>query len=96
MRKKDLPPGEGLLLTRCRQIHTFFMLIAIDVVFIDKNGMIVELFSGMPPGKISPYVKKACQVLELPEGTILNYSLEREMILKIAESGKRILNVRKN
>jgi len=75
-----------LLLTHCRQIHTFFMLIAIDVVFIDENGKIIELFSGMPPGKISPYVKKACQVLEMPEGTILNCALERDMVLKVAES----------
>lgn len=83
MGKKNLNPGEGLLLRRCRQIHTFFMLISIDVVFLDKKGEVIELIPQMPPGKISPYIKQAFQVLEMPPGTIEKHALQKKVLLKV-------------
>lgn len=70
----------------CRQIHTFFMRIKIDAVFLDGDQKIVALIPRMSPGKASPYIKKARHVLELPEGTIERHGLEREMSLNIVES----------
>lgn len=40
-----VPPlaiGEGLLITPCKGIHTLTMHHAIDVVFLDKSGVVLE------------------------------------------------------
>jgi uncharacterized membrane protein (UPF0127 family) len=83
MGKKHLLRGEGLLLKDCRQIHTFFMRITIDTVFLDRKGEVIELLPAMAPCKISPYVKNAVQVLELPEGSIERHDLQKNMLLSI-------------
>lgn len=65
-----LQPGEGLLLRGENAIHTFGMTFAIDVLFLDRAGHVVHLVSAMPPWRISPFVARACDVLELPAGII--------------------------
>ncbi|PKM90766.1 MAG: hypothetical protein CVU87_01415 [Firmicutes bacterium HGW-Firmicutes-12] len=83
MGKKCLLHGEGLLLKGCRQIHTFFMFMTIDVVFLDRSGEVVDIQKAMTPCKVSPYVKKAYQVLELPQGTIEQYAIQKKVMLKV-------------
>lgn len=68
--KDSLPPNTGLLIKPCKQVHTFFMKFTIDVVFIDKKGIIVHLEKALKPFKISKYVWKAYAVIEFAEGTI--------------------------
>ena len=41
--RAGLPPGEALLIERCRSIHTVGMQFAIDVVFLDREGRVVRL-----------------------------------------------------
>src|SRR5512145_1637770 len=67
---RSLPPGEGLWLRPCRQVHMFGMRYAIDVVFLDEQQRVVHLVSDLAPGRISPKVGSAASVLELPAGTI--------------------------
>jgi uncharacterized membrane protein (UPF0127 family) len=40
--------GEGLWITRCNAIHTFFMRYAIDVVFIDAHGVVKKICTAVP------------------------------------------------
>ena len=75
--KKKLLPGEGLLLRPCRQVHTWFMSISLDIVFFDKQGEVVELISDLAPGRISPLVKGGYQVLELAAGSIEAAALKK-------------------
>ncbi len=75
--KKSLPDGEGLLIKPCNSVHTFGMKISIDVVFLSKENEVIYMMEKMPPRKISPIVKKAAAVLELPAGR-----LEQTPILK--------------
>jgi uncharacterized membrane protein (UPF0127 family) len=70
MGKKELLPGTALVLHPCRSIHTFFMRFPIDVVFLNKEGMVVFLISELSPYRVSPYISKAETVIELPPGTI--------------------------
>lgn len=65
-----LKPGEGLLLRGEKAIHTVGMSFAIDVLFLDRAGVIVHLIPAMPPLRASPFVARAADVLELPAGTI--------------------------
>jgi len=67
---KSLRPGEGLILTACRSIHTCFMRFAIDAVFVDSKWRVVAWQKGMLPWRMSPYVWGAKAVIELPAGTV--------------------------
>jgi len=57
--------GPGLLIPRCRSIHTFGMRFALDVVFLDE-----ELAPLGPPRRVPPrrivFACRASAVLELP------------------------------
>ncbi|MCR4441603.1 MAG: DUF192 domain-containing protein [Peptococcaceae bacterium] len=81
--KRKLFPGEGLLLVPCRQVHTWFMSFPVDLVFLDRKGKIVELAAGLPPWKISPRARGGFQVLELPQGTIEEFGLQRNDVLEV-------------
>jgi uncharacterized membrane protein (UPF0127 family) len=64
-----LEEGVGLLIIPCKSIHTWFMKYPIDVVFLDKKNVIVEILHSVPPYRIGPIVKKAFSALELKAGT---------------------------
>lgn len=63
----SLPPGHGLLLERCRAVHTFGMSRAIDVVFVAADGAVVALRHGVVAGRIA-FCRRAIAVLELAAG----------------------------
>ena len=71
MGKKDLPFGAALHIAPCNSIHTFFMRIPIDAVFLDKQLKVVKVCSAMVPWRISSIYFGAHSVLELPSGTSL-------------------------
>lgn len=64
----SLKPGEGLLLSPCRQVHTFGMSYPIDVVFCDRDWLVVHLVKEMVPGRITRLVRRSRVVVELPAG----------------------------
>ena len=55
----------GLLIPRCRSVHTFGMLFSLDLLFFDREGRVVELCRNVPAGRL---VRRpaADAVLELP------------------------------
>ncbi|HEY1086862.1 MAG TPA: DUF192 domain-containing protein [Archangium sp.] len=66
---KELPLGQGLHIAPCNSIHTFFMKIPIDAVFLDASQQVVEICHAMPPWRMSKVFFGAKSVLELPAGT---------------------------
>ena len=70
--KEALFKDEGLVITHCQSIHMFFMRFAIDVVFANKNNIVVGLVQRIQPFHLSPIFVKASYAIELPEGTILD------------------------
>ncbi len=67
---KDMPAGYALIITGCQSIHMMFMAFPIDVVFIDKNNVVVGLSSNIPPFAFSPIFWKSSCAIELRAGTI--------------------------
>ena len=57
--------GAGLLLPRCRSVHTFGMRFALDAVFLDERHRVVEWRRAVPPRRLARH-RKAHAVLELP------------------------------
>jgi uncharacterized membrane protein (UPF0127 family) len=65
-----LGAGKGLLIERCRSIHTHFMRFAIDALFLDREGIVLATVEAMRPWRIGRYYPGARAVLELPAGVI--------------------------
>ena len=68
--RDSMAAGEALAFPGCRQVHTFGMKFAIDVLFLDKACRTVKCVSGLAPGHLSPWVCKARTAIELPAGTL--------------------------
>jgi uncharacterized protein len=60
--------GAGLLIPRCRSIHTFGMLFRLDLLFLDHEGRVVELRRRVPACRVVR-LPAADAVLELPSST---------------------------
>ncbi|MBK8191207.1 MAG: DUF192 domain-containing protein [Vampirovibrionales bacterium] len=70
MGKPCLPPGDGLWLEPCADIHSFFMRFPFDAAFIDRSGKILRCVEAMRPWRASPWVRGSRVVLELPAGAL--------------------------
>ena len=80
----SLPPDEGLWIRPCRQVHMFGMRYAIDVVFLDDARTVVGLTETLAPWRVSPLVKAATSVIELPAGTIAKTGLAAGQAITIS------------
>lgn len=61
---------DALLLPKCRAVHMWGMRFSIDVVFCNKENVIVGLSKNLKPWRISRYYFSAMFTIEFPEGTI--------------------------
>lgn len=68
--RERLRPGEALVIPKCRQVHTFGMRFPIDVVFVDRAGVVVRICRELGPRRLSPFVPRARNAIELAAGTV--------------------------
>lgn len=57
--------GTGLLIPRCRSVHTFGMRFELDLVFIGRDGVVIATERRVPPSRVVG-CRDAMAVLELP------------------------------
>jgi uncharacterized protein len=57
--------GPGLLIPRCRSVHTFGMRFALDLFFLDERGAILAVHRGVPARRVVS-CRSAEAVLEIP------------------------------
>lgn len=81
--KQLLKSGEGLVIKPCCSIHTFFMRFDIDVVFINKKGKVVAVYSDVKPFRILPIHISSYFVLELCSGEIENKNIQKGDIIQL-------------
>ena len=74
--RQELTPNEGLWLAPCNGVHTLFMRFALDVVFLDRDGIALRLVPNVRPWRICGPVRRARVVIELPAGTITRQQLQ--------------------
>lgn len=58
----------GLLLIPCNSIHTYFMKIPIDVLYLNESFTVIDIQTNLQPWKIGKYNRKTHSILELPAG----------------------------
>lgn len=71
----QLADGEGLLIDPCTSVHTMFMRIAIDVVFLDRANRVVKIAHDLKPYHFS-VAKGSRRVLEISAGRARNLDIE--------------------
>lgn len=77
--KDSLSENEGLWITPCNSIHTYFMKFSIDVVYLDKSGRVLEIHQNVKPWVMHWPRFDARAVLELPTGCSKNLRLGDEL-----------------
>ena len=71
MGRKRFPEAcDALIFKRCSSIHCFFMRMEIDVVFINRHGRVVKIFSRLKPWRVAFGGPQSRDVIELPAGTL--------------------------
>ncbi|MBU3671874.1 MAG: DUF192 domain-containing protein [Sinobacteraceae bacterium] len=65
-----------LCLPRCTAVHTCFVPVPIDVLFVDRRGRVLQIEQALPPWRIA-LLRQADSVWELPAGFARACSIER-------------------
>jgi len=81
--RRGLSEGEGILLRPAGSIHTFFMRFAIDVVFLDRDLVVVGIEPSLGPWRTASR-RGAKSVVELASGECDRCGLEVGDTLAIA------------
>ncbi len=63
-------PGKGLWIVPSHGVHTIGMLYALDLIFLDRHHVVVDVEEHVRPFRISKVSFKADSVLELPVHTV--------------------------
>lgn len=83
--RRELARGEGLLLVPCNGVHTFGMRFAIDVVFLNKSGTVMQCVENLHPGRWAR-APGACMTLELRAGSVRDAALKQGDRLELRRS----------
>jgi hypothetical protein len=75
-RRRRLAPAEALWLRPTSGVHTFWMLFAIDVIFLDRELRIVKLVENMRPFRVTRPHLAARSALEMSAHTISRAALK--------------------
>ncbi len=67
--RKSLEPGKALLLVPSGSVHTHWMRFAIDIVMLDKQGVVLEVKRNVGPWKFIVAPKQTHAVLECVANT---------------------------
>jgi hypothetical protein len=70
LNRRHLEPGEGLVLVPGGAIHMFFMRMAIDVIFADKEGNVLKTAVNVKPWRMVMAPRHSRYTIELPVGVI--------------------------
>lgn len=85
--KKELNEEELMILPRTYSIHTFFMSIPIDVVYLDASRTIQKIVHALQPGKLSSS-KKTFYTLEMKACLAQKLGLQKGMQFFWEENGQ--------
>ncbi|MGD0114963.1 MAG: DUF192 domain-containing protein [Dehalococcoidia bacterium] len=70
LNRSHLDPGEGLVLMPGGGIHMFFMRMAIDVIFVDRDGVVLKTAVDVKPWRVVLAPRHSRYTIELPVGAI--------------------------
>ncbi len=69
MGRSAMSEDDALLIDYCGSVHTFFMRFPIDLVYFDRDFIVVKTVESVPPWRVS-VAARARNTLELASGRI--------------------------
>lgn len=73
--RSELTSSEGFWIEPCNSVHTLFMRYPIDVLFLDRNGVVLKIMHELMPWKFSGGIR-ARVALELRQGSVRRLGLK--------------------
>ena len=73
--RPSLEENQGLLITPCNSVHTFFMRYPLDLIYIDKELKVIKAVEDIYPWRMS-MSRGAKGVIECKTGTIQKHELK--------------------
>ena len=61
---------DAMVFSACNAIHTFFMRISLDVIFLNRDNIVISLHRGVCPWYPCVVSWRSSTVVELPVGAI--------------------------
>lgn len=65
---RQLAAGEGLVIYPCSSVHTFFMRMPIDVVYVSRTGQVIDVDRRLKPWRIGKLHRGVRYVIETASG----------------------------
>lgn len=65
MGKVNVPENEAVVFPKCNSIHTFFMRIPIDIIFVSRTGVVVKVCPELRPWRLLFPVKGVAHTIEI-------------------------------
>ncbi|MCL6638094.1 MAG: DUF192 domain-containing protein [Firmicutes bacterium] len=81
--RRAINRGEALILYPCKSVHTCFLNFPIDVLFIDREALVLHILESMRPYRLSPVISLSYMVVELPAGCVAATGTEAGHRLKL-------------
>jgi uncharacterized membrane protein (UPF0127 family) len=75
----------ALIIAPCCGVHTFFMRMAIDVVFASRDGLVIKTYSQLRPWRVA-FAFRAFAAIELPAGSVTLRRIQRGDRLLVVET----------
>lgn len=85
--RHHLSPGTGLYLPGCPTVHTHFMRVPLDLIYLDGDGRVLAVRREVRPWRAPGSVRGAVNLLELPTGGAGRTRVGD--LLRIAPSGRK-------
>lgn len=87
--KRELGNNEGMFFPECRMIHTCFMSMAIDVLFLDDKGEVLDVFHEVKPWRMAGCRESGGRhTLELACGICARLGIKKGDSLDLSDSPK--------
>ena len=75
------PEMDAMVFPRCSAVHTFFMRIELDVLFLDAAGTVVGVARQLPPWRPWAGARHAVTTVEFPAGMLRNVKPGHRILL---------------
>lgn len=82
LRRNRAEAGEALIIPRCNMIHTWFMRVPIDVVFLNKTSCVLKTVQHVGPFRLA-WAWGADTVIELPAGQVRKARIDAGSTLRL-------------
>ncbi len=80
---RDFKDFDAMIFHRCGAVHTMFMGISIDILFVDSSNRICGIGRAVAPWKPLVRAPNAETVIELPSGTVERTGTEENDVLDL-------------